>query len=306
MKKWIYLLMIFGLFILGGCNLFSGLDEEDLDGSSFDYKLEESMASGDYNEVTKLVAEKIAGTPDLKAIDDVLKGYEPDDWTTATDTELTTYYNQLKSYYASNSSASVDYYIELKLNEAGANLGLAGLKMTDIVAQITEATKTTSKVADESEIELGELVPNGLNGVYLDKAIRAYIMGLPVDELRENLELYYLNGSLSSAISAVNRAVQIFAVDPNANEIIFKQWSNVSSDDIDNWNELVSTTKMELTVAQRLLNLYISSSSETIDSEDASEINGKITTLIGTIKEFTKGSDGTDYNSFVNATGIGQ
>ena len=71
--------MIFGLFILGGCNLFSGLDEEDLDGSSFDYKLEESMASGDYNEVTKLVAEKIAGTPDLKAIDNTLKVYEPDD-----------------------------------------------------------------------------------------------------------------------------------------------------------------------------------------------------------------------------------
>ena len=70
MKKWIYLLMIFGLFILGGCNLFSGLDEEDLDGSSFDYKLEESMASGDYATVVSLITNKIASTPELKIIDD--------------------------------------------------------------------------------------------------------------------------------------------------------------------------------------------------------------------------------------------
>ena len=301
MKKWIYLLMIFGLFILGGCNLFSGLDEEDLDGSSFDYKLEESMASGDYNEVTKLVAEKIAGTPDLKAIDDVLKGYEPDDWTTATDTELTTYYNQLKSYYASNSSASVDYYIELKLNEAGANLGLAGLKMTDIVAQITEATKTTSKVADESEIELGELVPNGLNSDYLTKAIKAYIMGLPANEVKEKYELYYLNGALSSAISAVNRAVQIFAVDPDESEIVFKKWSNLIDADKTKWNGLVSSTKMELTVAKELLQLYINSNSEAIDSEDANEIEAKITTLIGTIKTFSVESD---YTAFTSAAGI--
>ena len=221
MKKWIYLLMIFGLFILGGCNLFSGLDEEDLDGSSFDYKLEESMASGDYATVVSLVTNKIASTLELKIIDDELKEYEPD-WETATTTQLKDYYDELIIYYNTHSSEAVDNYIELKLNEAGANLGLAGLKMTDIVAQITNATKSTTKVVDESAIELGELVPNGLNGVYLDKAIRAYIMGLPMDELRENLELYYLNGSLSSAISAVNRAVQIFAVDPNANEIIFK------------------------------------------------------------------------------------
>lgn len=69
MKKWIYLLMIFGLFILGGCNLFSGLDEEDLDGSSFDYKLEESMASGDYATVVSLIDNKIAGSSELSLID---------------------------------------------------------------------------------------------------------------------------------------------------------------------------------------------------------------------------------------------
>ena len=90
MKKWIYLLMIFGLFILGGCNLFSGLDEEDLDGSSFDYKLEESMASGDYATVVSLVTNKIASTPELKIIDDELKEYEPD-WETATTTQLKDY-----------------------------------------------------------------------------------------------------------------------------------------------------------------------------------------------------------------------
>ncbi len=64
---------------------------------------------------------------------------------------------------------------------------------------------------------------------------------------------------------------------------------------------MVSTIKMELTVAQRLLNLYISSSSETIDSEDANEINGKITTLIGTIQAF---DSETKYTNFTNAVGI--
>ena len=93
MKKWIYLLMIFGLFILGGCNLFSGLDEEDLDGSSFDYKLEESMASGDYATVVSLITNKIASTPELKIIDDKLKEYEPD-WETATTTQLEDYYDE--------------------------------------------------------------------------------------------------------------------------------------------------------------------------------------------------------------------
>lgn len=300
MKKSIYLLMIFGLFILGGCNLFSGMDKEDLDGSSFDYKLEESMASGDYSEVTKLVTEKIASTPELKAIDDVLKGYEPDDWTTATDTELNAYYNQLKTYYSNTSGSSVDYYVELKLNEAGAYLGLAGLKMTDIVAQITNATKSTTK-STNNPIELGELVPSGLNMEYLTEAIHAYVMGLPANEFKEKFELYYLNGALSSAINAVNGAIQIFAVDPDSNEIVFKKWSNLTSEDKNDWSNLVSTTKIELTVAQELLNLYINSSAETIDSDDANEINSKITTLIGTIKEFTVESD---YTAFTSAASI--
>ena len=112
--------MIFGLFILGGCNLFSGLDEEDLDGSSFDYKLEESMASGDYATVVSLVTNKIASTPELKIIDDELKEYEPD-WETATTTQLKDYYDELIIYYNTHSSEAVDNYIELKLNEAGAN-----------------------------------------------------------------------------------------------------------------------------------------------------------------------------------------
>ena len=110
-----------------------------------------------------------------------------------------------------------------------------------------------------------------------------------------------MNGSLSSAISAVNGAIQIFAVDPNSNEIVFKKWSNLTSENKADWSDLVSTTKMELTVAQELLNLYISSSVDTIDSDDANEINSKITTLIGTIKEFTVESD---YTAFTSAAGI--
>ena len=173
--------------------------------------------------------------------------------------------------------------------------------MTDIVAQITNATKSTTKVVDESAIELGELVPNGLNSDYLTKAIKAYIMGLPANEVKEKYELYYLNGALSSAISSINRAIQIFAVDPNESEIVFKKWSNLINEDKTEWNGLVSSTKMELTVAKELLQLYINSNSEAIDLEDANEIEAKITTLIGTIKTFSLESD---YTAFTSAAGI--
>lgn len=54
---------------------------------------------------------------------------------------------------------------------------------------------------------------------------------------------------------------------------------------------------MELTVAKELLQLYINSNSEAIDSEDANEIEAKITTLIGTIKTFSVESDYTAFTS---------
>ena len=169
-----------------GTNTFSGIEKLKAvieTKPSVHKKLVKIGMLGTYKNVTakdirqmKRVCKQHGDT--LKIIDDKLKEYEPD-WETATTTQLEDYYDELINYYNTHSSEAVDNYIELKLNEASANLGLAGLKMTDIVAQITNATKSTTKVVDESAIELGKLVPNGLNGVYLDKAIRAYIMGLP-------------------------------------------------------------------------------------------------------------------------------
>ena len=106
MKKSIYLLMILGLFILGGCNLFSGLDKEDLDGSSFDYKLEESMASGDYATVVSLIDNKIAGSAELSEVENNVKsslGTEPD-WATATSGAIEVYYEGITDYLNDNIS----------------------------------------------------------------------------------------------------------------------------------------------------------------------------------------------------------
>lgn len=297
MKKRVYALLVSFLLLFSGCNLFSGLDKEKLDGNSFDYKLEESMASGDYLGVLNLITNKISGTAELKAVDDALKAYEPDSWESATESELEAYCNNVKNYYKLNTGSSVSYYIKLKLLQAEANLGLAGLKMTTIISQITNATKTTK--VSVNTLDIGELVPNGLKSKYLNEAVKAYVMGLPTEKMLDEYKLRYLNGALTSAISAVNRSMQLFAVDVNADVIVFKKWSNLTSAEINEWNNKVELTKMELKVAKELLILF-GTSSDIIDKDDLDEIKKDVEELISKIVEF----DESKYNDFAVAAGF--
>ena len=213
MKKWIYLLMIFGLFILGGCNLFSGLDEEDLDGSSFDYKLEESMASGDYATVVSLIDNKIAGSSELSLIDNQVEtalGNDGSvDWTSLGAIEV--YYEGITDYLNNNiSNPNVKEYIDLKLTLAEAQLGLSELKMTDIIAQLTEATKSTTTAA-----------------------ITTYLISLPSTQMLNDYEINYLNAALSSAISSIHRFLEVFTEDPSVETLVWKSYSTTLQSE---WN----------------------------------------------------------------------
>ncbi len=73
-KRVVYIMMFLVALLLGGCNLFSGLDKEDLDApGAFEFKLDDAMANGEYTVVVGLIDSKIASSPTLKAVDDGIK-----------------------------------------------------------------------------------------------------------------------------------------------------------------------------------------------------------------------------------------
>lgn len=297
MKKWIYLLMIFGLFILGGCNLFSGLDEEDLDGSSFDYKLEESMASGDYATVVSLIDSKIAGSTELSAIDSevetALGNNSSVDWTSSGAIEV--YYEGITDYLSDNiSNPNVKEYIDLKLTLAEAQLGLSGLKMTDIISQLTKSAKSTTKAT--SDITIGQLIPSGLNREKLTEAITTYLISLPSAQMLEEYEINYLNAALSSAISSIHRFLEVFTEDPSAETLVWKSYNSTLQEE---WNLERGRAVLEIISAKILLNLY-GTGSGLIDQEDLNDINANIDDILAQIYFNTSG----DYDTFKATIGL--
>lgn len=280
MRKLIYLLMIFGLFILGGCNLFSGLDKEDLDGSSFDYKLEESMASGDYRTVVSLIDSKIAGSTELSAIDSEVKtalGNDGSiDWTSSG--AIGIYYEGITDYLNDNiSNPNVKEYINLKLTLAGAQLGLSNLKMTDIIAKLTEANKSTTKAS--SSVKIGKLIPSGLDRENLTNAINTYLISLPSVQMLSDYEINYLNAALSSAISSIHRFLEVFTEDPSAETLVWKPYSGTLQSE---WNTKRDRAVLEIIAAKKLLNLY-GTGSGLIDQGDLNDINANIDDILADI-----------------------
>lgn len=297
MRKLIYLLMIFGLFILGGCNLFSGLDNEDLDGSSFDYKLEESMASGDYATVVSLIDSKIAGSTELSAIDSEVEtalGNDGSvDWTSSGAIEV--YYEGITDYLNDNiSNPNVKEYIDLKLTLAEAQLGLSGLKMTDIISQLTKSTKSTTKAT--SNVTIGELIPSGLNREKLTEAITTYLISLPSAQMLSDYEINYLNAALSSAISSIHRFLEIFTEDPSADILVWKTYSPTLQSD---WENERDRAILEIFSAKILLNLY-GTGSGLIDQEDLNDINQNIDDILAQIYF----DDLSEYNTFKATIGL--
>lgn len=297
MKKWIYLLMIFGLFILGGCNLFSGLDEEDLDGSSFDYKLEESMASGDYATVVSLIDNKIAGSSELSLIDNqvetALGNDSSVDWTSLGAIEV--YYEGITDYLNNNiSNPNVKEYIDLKLTLAEAQLGLSELKMTDIIAQLTEATKSTTKAP--STITIGKLIPAGLDRDSLTAAITTYLISLPSTQMLNDYEINYLNAALSSAISSIHRFLEVFTEDPSVETLVWKSYSTTLQSE---WNTERDRAVLEIIAAKNLLNLY-GVGSGVIDQGDLDDINANINSILNQIDFDNEG----EYNTFRSTIGL--
>lgn len=318
MKKIIYLVLFTQLVFLGGCNLFQALDKKEMDTQTFAFELDDKMASGNYAEVATLVTDKINNTPALVSIKttiatEMAKTDTVPDWATATTTEIETYYNAITTYLNDNiSDPNVKEYIDLKLTLAEAELGISGLKMTDIIAKLTEANGSNANKVNSSiqknvnsDLKISDIIPKGLNSESLTNAVNAYIAGLPssldaYNILKDDYSINYLNASLSSAISAVNKVIVIFAVDKDADTIVLKDWSAVTPQNKIDWADDVNTVKLELTVAIKQLTLF-GSSSDLIKPEDLTKIKTNMNDVFDKIKAF---DNKADYDAFKDAVGL--
>ena len=264
---------------------------------SFDYKLEESMASGDYDTVVSLIDNKIAGSSELSLIDNQVEtalGNDGSvDWTSSGAIEV--YYEGITDYLNDNiSNPNVKEYVDLKLTLAEAQLGLSGLKMTDIIAQLTEATKSTTKAP--STIKIGKLIPAGLDRDNLTAAINTYLISLPSAQMLDEYEINYLNAALSSAISSIHTFLGVFTEDPSAETLVWKSYSPTLQTE---WNAKRDRAVLEIIAAQKLLNLY-GTGSGLIDLEDLTDINTNIDDILGNIYFDTP----EKYNTFKTTIGL--
>ena len=264
---------------------------------SFDYKLEESMASGDYDTVVSLIDNKIAGSSELSLIDNQVEtalGNDGSvDWTSSGAIEV--YYEGITDYLNDNiSNPNVKEYVDLKLTLAEAQLGLSGLKMTDIIAQLTEATKSTTKAP--STIKIGKLIPAGLDRDNLTAAINTYLISLPSAQMLDEYEINYLNAALSSAISSIHTFLGVFTEDPSAETLVWKSYSPTLQTE---WNAKKDRAVLEIIAAKKLLNLY-GTGSGLIDLEDLTDINENIVDILNRINF----ADKDEYDTFRTAIGI--
>lgn len=278
MKRKMYILLIMGLLVFSGCNLFKGLDKETLDGNSFDFKVEESMASGDYSVVVNLVTDKINNTPELKAIDNaILALAKPSTSTTAIETYYTALTDNIVGY---STTPAVKQFVDLKLTQAEAEAGLAGLKMTDIVANLKKVTTSSNTISKSivAEINIADLIPKGLNTTNLSNAVNSYMSGLPRGTVVDELRLKYLNGVLTLSISALHRFLVIFD-DPATEAIDFLLYT---ADRQSSWNTYKAQAKLEVIAAQKYLNQY-GTASGLISSDDLTKINTNLTAVLADI-----------------------
>lgn len=59
-KRVVYIMMFLVALLLGGCNLFKGLDKEDLNApGAFEAKIDDALSSGNYTVAVELLEKKI-------------------------------------------------------------------------------------------------------------------------------------------------------------------------------------------------------------------------------------------------------
>lgn len=318
MKKIVYIFLFMGVLLLGGCNIFSGLDKEDLNApGAFEFKIDDAMSNGDYTVVVGLIDDKIASSPALKTVDDAIG----DKFTSITSitsstsiAEIETIYQTLTTYLNENiSKPEVKEYIELKVTQAEAYLGESGLKMTDIIANLTSAKKTSniSKNVQKSvtgTLNISDLVPSGLVTAKLQSAINSYLESLPsttgaaFDALKNEYQLAYLNAALSSAISAINRFISVYkdTTSTQSGIVLVSSSAAFSGSYPSNWATEVGRVKAELKAAVYFINRYADGGNSLISAEDRNKLNTDFGKLVSYLDTFTQ----QGYADFTSAAGL--
>lgn len=321
MKKRVgYIMMFLVALLLGGCNLFSGLDKEDLNApGAFEFKLDDAMANGEYTVVVGLIDSKIASSPTLKAVDDEI-GANFTSITSITSTtsitDLETIFSTLTTYLNTNiSKPEVKEYIELKVSQAEAYLGQSGLKMTDIVANITDSTsgnvsgslsKNISKNTSVNNFNISKLIPSGLDSVKLQLAIDSYLKSLPTttgaafDVIKNEQQLAYLNAALSSAINAVNRFINVYKDTAQPGIVLVSSSTAFSGTYPTEWAKQLPRIRAELKTALMFINCYSATGNSLISNADRDKLNADFGKLIAELESF----DADAYVEFTSQAGI--
>ncbi len=269
MKKLLINLAVIVFLFLGGCNAFSSLDKEKMDSQTFDYKLEESMNSGDYGTAISLINNKLS-SGEFSSVSSL------------NSTSLT-------SLVEAGNATALEY-VKLNLILGEANLGLGNLKLSNIISEITESTKTSPNIlksgtlkstSSSSSLALWDFYPENFDSVYLKNAVDIFLKVLPTttagyNKLKTEYKRYYITGILINAIYVVNLTIDIFD-DENQVGLQFK--STATQDEVDEWNAHATLITELTTKIMVLIELY--GSDGLLKAEDIQKIKERVEEIKG-------------------------
>jgi len=235
--------MFMALLLFTGCNLFKGIDKEDLSNpKAFEFKIDDAINNGDYSVAVGLIEDKIQGSAELKAVNTGIESkFVAIDALTSSSSisDITNALIAISTFLDSNiqdpaTKAATEEYIGLKLLQAEAYSGEAKLKLTDIIAALTNSTSTNvGKVAmavtknSSARLSLGDVIPANLIREKLESATKAYSSAIPVstgvafDFLTGKYGYQvYLNSALSNIVCFVNDFIYVFSTNGTLNGLV--------------------------------------------------------------------------------------
>ncbi len=290
MRKINLLVILVALTLLSACNVFEKLDKKSESRDVQEFEISEKMNSGDYSGVVSLVTTIINNDPTLKAIQNQ---------------------SDIQSYLVANySDATVQDYINLKTLEAEARLGLSNVKLSDILSEITKYT-TPNQVSGNivanttsTELQIKDIIPPNVDTVQLALAVKAYVMGLPVDNkayvaLKDTFEQDYLSGALAIVLGTVNSALDLTATFEN-DDYTKITWADFQANHLTNWNNNAEAFNNNMTLALDILTIFAANSGA-VSQEDIDKVKKDASAILATIKPF---ENETDFNNFLTAVGL--
>ncbi|MBN1469738.1 MAG: hypothetical protein JXM74_08290 [Fusobacteriaceae bacterium] len=288
MKKLLINLAVIVFLFLGGCNAFSSLDKEKMDSQTFDYKLEESMNSGDYGTAINLINNKLS-SGEFSSVSSLNSA-------------------SLTSLVEAGNTTALEY-VKLNLILGEANLGLGNLKLSNIISEITESTKTSPNIlksgtlkstSSSSSLALWDFYPENFDSVYLKNAVDIFLKVLPTttagyNKLKDEYKRYYITGILIDAIYAVDVVYKSFG-DGNRGFLSYDDF-NASSEKVTYWSNNKENVKDALDETISLITLY-GADEGLLQQEDLDKIKETVNNINAKID--TVATNQTDYDYLID------